>query len=42
MTDIAVLRPESGTWYQMKSAQGFGAVQFGANGDKPIPGAFIP
>jgi hypothetical protein len=41
-TDIAVFRPDSGTWFQMKSTQGFGAVQFGANGDRPIPNAFVP
>jgi hypothetical protein len=41
-TDLAVFRPESGTWFQMKTTQGFGAVQFGANGDRPIPNAFVP
>jgi hypothetical protein len=30
-----------GIWYQLKNSQGFGAVQFGANGDRPIPNAFV-
>ncbi len=41
-TDVAVFRPESGNWYQMKSTQGFSALQFGSNGDKPAPHAFVP
>jgi len=30
------------TWYLLRSQAGFGAVQFGATNDKPIPAAFLP
>ena len=35
--DISVFRPSSGVWYEQRSATGFSAVQFGANGDKLAP-----
>lgn len=40
--DIAVFRPSTGIWYLLKSTEGFGALQFGASGDIPTPGAFVP
>ncbi len=39
-TDIAVYR--DGLWYLLRSQQGFGTVQFGLAGDKPIPAVFGP
>lgn len=39
-TGIAVFR--DGIWYMLRSQQGFGAVQFGATNDRPIPAAFVP
>ena len=38
-TDIAVFR--DGTWYLLRSSQGFTGVGFGAANDKPIPEAFV-
>nr|MBA3693058.1 hypothetical protein [Acidobacteriota bacterium] len=40
--DIAVFRPSNGTWYLLRTTQGFTGVQFGNNEDKPIPNAFVP
>ncbi len=34
--DIAVFRPEGGTWYINQSTAGFKGIQFGINGDKPV------
>ncbi len=34
--DVAVFRPDSGTWYIDRSTGGFNAFQFGLNGDKPV------
>jgi len=39
--DIAVFRPSNGTWFLLRSTQGFTGVQFGNNEDKPIPNAYI-
>ncbi|CAN5372132.1 hypothetical protein BH10ACI1_BH10ACI1_27120 [soil metagenome] len=40
-SDIAVFRPSSGTWYALNSTDGNAqAVQFGANGDKIVPGDY--
>jgi Carboxypeptidase regulatory-like domain/FG-GAP-like repeat len=42
-TDVAVFRPDTNIWYQLPSSQtGFSAFQFGANGDRPVPNAFVP
>ena len=41
-SDVAVFRPSNGIWYLNRSTAGFTGVQFGQNGDKPIPGAFLP
>jgi uncharacterized delta-60 repeat protein len=40
--DVAVFRPSTGTWYLLQTTSGFGAVQWGAAGDIPSPGAFLP
>jgi FG-GAP-like repeat len=40
--DPAVFRPSDGVWYFQRTTGGFNAVPFGANGDKPVPGAFVP
>lgn len=39
--DIAVFRPSNGVWYVNQSQSGLTAMQFGMNGDKPIPAAFL-
>ncbi len=41
-SDVAVFRPSNNVWYLLRSTAGFGAINFGQNGDKPIPNAFIP
>jgi uncharacterized delta-60 repeat protein len=41
-TDIAVFRPSTGTWYVLRSQAGFMGIQFGTNGDIPIPSAYYP
>ena len=39
--DISVFRPSTGAWYRLNSSNGqFNAVQFGAAGDKLVPGDF--
>lgn len=40
--DAAVFRPSTGTWYLNGTRSGVLGIQFGANGDKPSPNAFIP
>ena len=40
--DPAVFRPASATWFIARTTAGTQIVQFGANGDRPIPNAFIP
>jgi hypothetical protein len=41
--DIAVFRPSDGNWYVLRSSNNaFSAVNFGQNGDTPVPAAFIP
>jgi hypothetical protein len=36
--DISVFRPSTGVWYYLDSTDGsFHAIQFGLNGDKPVP-----
>jgi hypothetical protein len=35
--------PSNGTWYRLTSPSNtFSAIQFGTNGDVPIPSAFVP
>ena len=36
-TDFAVYRPSSGTWFYLKSQEGFSALQFGISTDQPVP-----
>ena len=36
-TDVAVWRPTNGVWYIRQSTNGLQVVQFGADGDKPVP-----
>lgn len=40
--DTSVFRPSSNTWFINRSTAGTLIQQFGANGDKPLPSAFIP
>jgi hypothetical protein len=40
--DPAVFRPSAATWYLNRSTAGTGIVGFGANGDLPVPNAFVP
>jgi uncharacterized delta-60 repeat protein len=40
--DIAVFRPETGSWYVLRSSAGFTAANWGANGDRAVPNAFVP
>ena len=39
--DVGVFRPSDGTWYLLRSTQGFSAQVFGSNGDRPTPNAFV-
>jgi hypothetical protein len=40
--DPAVFRPSDTNWYIQRSTAGTLIQQFGANGDRPIPNAFVP
>ena len=40
--DAAVFRPSSTTWFINRSTAGTQIVGFGANGDQPVPNAFVP
>ena len=40
--DPTVFRPASATWFIARTTAGTHIVQFGANGDKPLPNAFVP
>jgi hypothetical protein len=40
--DICVFRPSGGNWWRVASSTGaITAFQFGANGDKPVPNAYV-
>ena len=39
--DAAVFRPSNGAWYLNRTTSGFMGVSFGANGDQPLPNAFV-
>jgi uncharacterized delta-60 repeat protein len=41
-SDSAVFRPSTNTWYLNRSTAGVGIFGFGANGDIPVPSAFVP
>ena len=40
--DVTVFRPSNGTWFVNRTTGGTSAQQFGANGDVPLPRAFMP
>ena len=40
--DTTIFRPSSGTWYSQRTTAGILIQQFGLNGDRPIPNAFVP
>lgn len=40
--DVGIYRPGDNNWFLLRSTTGFTSTVFGQNGDKPIPGAFIP
>jgi cytochrome c peroxidase len=40
--DTTVFRPSNATWYSQRSTAGTLIQQFGADGDTPIPNAFVP
>ena len=42
ITDIAVYRPSDGTWYVLRSRDGFIAQQWGFSTDLPVPAAARP
>ncbi|HLM60608.1 MAG TPA: FG-GAP-like repeat-containing protein, partial [Pyrinomonadaceae bacterium] len=39
--EAAVFRPSNGAWYLNRTTSGFMGVSFGANGDQPLPNAFV-
>jgi len=40
--DTAVFRPSTANWFVQRSSAGILITSFGANGDNPIPNAFVP
>ncbi len=40
--DPTVFRPSSATWFIARTTAGTQIVQFGANGDRPLPNSFVP
>ena len=40
--DATVFRPLNTTWYSQRTTAGTLIQQFGANGDRPVPNAFVP
>jgi 6-phosphogluconolactonase (cycloisomerase 2 family) len=41
-TDAAVFRPSTADWFVLRSTAGILITAFGANGDRPVPNAFVP
>jgi hypothetical protein len=39
-TDVALFRPQTGTWHITYSSGGFVQIQWGSVGDKPAPGDY--
>ena len=39
--DTAIFRPTNSTWFINRSTAGIQITQFGVNGDKPVPNAFV-
>jgi len=40
--DTAVFRPATAEWYIQRTTAGILITTFGSNGDRPLPGAFVP
>jgi uncharacterized delta-60 repeat protein len=40
--DTAVFRPTGSTWYVNRTTAGLMIINFGTNGDRPIPNVFVP
>jgi hypothetical protein len=40
--DATVFRPSNSTWFSQRTTAGTLIQQFGANGDRPVPNAFVP
>ncbi|PYS98406.1 MAG: hypothetical protein DMF63_16105 [Acidobacteria bacterium] len=40
--DVTVFRPSSATWFISRTTAGTQIVQFGSNGDRPLPNAYVP
>ena len=40
--DTAVFRPSASNWFVQRSTAGILITTFGANGDRPVPNAFVP
>lgn len=41
-SDPTVFRPSSGVWYVQRTTGGYSIVQFGLNGDRSVPQAYLP
>jgi hypothetical protein len=39
--DVSIFRPSDGTWWINRSTAGLVVIQWGQNGDRPVPAAFI-
>ncbi len=40
--DFTIFRPSNATWFIQRSSAGTQILQFGINGDRPVPNAFVP
>jgi hypothetical protein len=41
--DLSIFRPATGAWFRLNSStSSFVQVQYGANGDRPVPAAYVP